>query len=493
MLPLVEFRVLDHNAVGMGISLAQLMERAGKAVAQEILERWPEGKQVVILCGPGNNGGDGIVAARHLHAAGREPIVIFVGCENHSDIKTELSREMLGRLPGSVPCHYWPSSELEPAGTEALENAQVIVDAMLGSGLKGELRSPYKEAVKALELNKTPILSVDVPTGLATAPTVKPDATVTFAEAKVGMTPENSGDIREVDIGFPREARTRCGPGEAQLWPREDQKAHKGSHGKVVIVGGGPYTGAPILAGLAAYRSGADLVYLLCPERAAQAAMAYMPEFIVQPLDGEYITVGHLETIRQFTNLADVVVLGPGVGRNPETQDAIGRLITTIDRPLVIDADALYTLAGRTKLLTSRASMLRDYPDRCQMTLLTPHRGELKRLGLNLEKSVLMKYAKNNHVTLLAKGPVDIITDGEYLKENHVGNPRMAVGGTGDVLAGCLGALRARGLGGYEAARLSAYLVGAAGDLALEDLGRGFLPSEVADLIPIALELALQV
>ncbi len=490
MLPLVEFRVLDHNAVGMGVSLAQLMERAGEVVAQSVLERWKTPGETVIWCGPGNNGGDGLVAARHLTEAGWRVTVVMMGCEDPKDLKTELARTVYDQMPPSVKRIFWSTGPPPEGLAETMEKATVAIDALLGSGLVGRLREPYSTAVWMLNEGGSPVVSVDVPTGLGAEPIVRPQLTITFAEAKVGMTPKNSGEIVEVDIGFPEEARKRCGPGEAQLWPRPDPQAHKGDHGRVVIVGGGPYTGAPILAGLGAYRAGADLVYLLVPENVAEAAKAYLPEFIVQPLEGDHLAPSHGDTIQTYAQMAETVVLGPGLGRAPETQEAVRELVGRLPGRLVVDADGLFALAGEPGAMGARAELFDGSTDRL---LLTPHGGELERLGCERTPEALMAYCQKARATVLAKGPVDLITDGEYIKENHTGNPRMAVGGTGDVLAGCVGALWARGLSGYQAARLGAYLVGSAGDLALDELGWGYLASEVADLIPLALELALTV
>jgi len=344
-----------------------------------------------------------------------------------------------------------------------------------------------------LNQSRRTILSVDVPTGLGVRPMIRPALTVTFAEAKVGMTEENSGRMIEVDIGFPDEARDRCGPGEARLLPRPDPAAHKGYHGRVVIIGGGPYTGAPILAGLGAYRAGADLVYLLVPENVAGIARAYMPEFIVQALPGPYLQPAHVETIKRFCRhqRANAMVLGPGSGRETDTGLAVCELLGTEKTPVVLDADGLYFDTNASPLSTRAERFDGNGSD---LTILTPHEKELEHLGCaRRDAKLVLEAAKTFQTTILAKGPVDLVTDGKYIKENHTGNPRMAVGGTGDVLAGCVGALRARGLSGYQAARLGAYLVGRAGDLALEELGWGFLASEVANRIPRALELALKV
>lgn len=490
MLPLVEFRVLDHNAVAIGISLARLMERAGEAVARGIVERWSTPGQALVFCGPGNNGGDGLVVARLLVGLGWGVTVVLVASAGSGELRTELARSVYERLPREVSRLFWgqgpPPREVE----DGLQRATIAVDALLGSGLAGRLREPFATAVNLLNDSCKPVVSVDVPTGLGAEPIVRPVLTVTFAEAKEGMDPDNSGEIVEADIGFPHEAHDRCGPGEAQLWPRPDPGARKGDHGRVVIIGGGPYAGAPILAGLGAFRSGADLVYLLVPENVAEAAKAHMPEFIVQPLEGDHLAHHHMDIIGTYDEMADAVVLGPGLGRAPETREAVLELIQRLKSPLVVDADALFALGGDLGTLDSRA---RAHARPSDLTILTPHRGELERIGGQRTATGLKAFANEVRATVLAKGPVDLITDGEYLKENHSGNPRMAAGGTGDVLAGCVGALKARGLSGYQAARLGAYLVGSAGDLALEELGWGYLASEVAHRIPGALRLALSV
>ena len=493
MLPLVEFRVLDHNAVGLGISLANLMERAGMAVSQEVLKRWTVPGHANIFCGPGNNGGDGLVAARLLVEAGWQVTVVLVGVADPGNLKTELTRTVYDQLPSMVERIFWRDGAPPEKMLKGLDKATLAIDALLGSGLLGQLREPFAAVVMLLNECGRPVVSVDIPTGLGAEPTLLPQLTITIAEAKVGMTAANSGEIVEVDIGFPDEARTRCGPGEAQLWSLPDPQAHKGDHGRVVIIGGGPYSGAPILAGLGAYRTGADLVYLLVPGNVADIARSFLPEFIVQSLPGDFLSSQHLDIIPTYLQMADAVVLGPGLGRAPATIEAVHDLFAQVAQPLVMDADALFALSGEGSLWKRRAHSLSHDIKGADNTIITPHAEELRRLGPKREPEALKAYSREVQATILAKGPIDLITDGEHIKENHTGNPRMAVGGTGDVLAGCVGALRAKGLSGYQAARLGVYLVGSAGDLALEELGWGFMASEVADRIPKALELALKV
>jgi len=498
-LPLIEFRVLDHNAVAMGTDLGDLMKNAGRAVADAVRARWPAARRAVVACGPGNNGGDGFVAARLLREAGLA-VDVVLAAEPRSAL-AQRSRERWGgavhdaeALPGLLSAGALAEDEAdgaaespdgdaaaaEPEGDGAAFGAAaagdtVAIDALLGSGLRGALREPY--ATLAAMLNTHPaVLSVDVPTGLGLHGAVVPGATVTFHALKEGMTPETCGDIEVADIGFPPEAQRFTGPGEVQLLPPLPPDARKGDGGVVVIVGGGPYTGAPALAARAAYRFGADLVYLLVPESAAAMVAGFAPEFMVSWLPGAFFGPEHIDMVLGFAERADALLVGPGLGRHPHTQAAVTQLVMRWRKPRILDADALYGLP----------------PDVARGTLLTPHAGELARLAqaAGTPPDDPPALAARLGCTLLAKGPVDVITNGSQTCENRTGHVRMRVGGTGDVLAGAVAAAAARGLMPFQTARVAAWAVGRAGELAAQDFGDGFLAGEVADRLPLALRQA---
>jgi hydroxyethylthiazole kinase-like uncharacterized protein yjeF len=463
MLPLAEFRVLDHNAVALDTDLGELMETAGKAVANALRERFPHAQRIIVACGSGNNGGDGFVTARLLADAGLEVSVVLAG-----EPRSAISLRARDRWKGEVH----PSQAL----AKLLSGADVAVDALLGSGLHGELREPYGEMVAALN-GGPPVVAMDVPSGLGLPGAVVPKLTVTFHALKKGMDAASCGEIIVADIGFSPEAERYTGPGELQLLPPVVANARKGQNGVVAFVGGGPYTGAPSLAAIGAYRMGADLVPMFVPESAASIVAKHAPELIVHSLPGAHFAPGHVATVLEVEAKANVLLVGPGLGRDPETVAAVDVLLRQWRKPRVVDADALFGLQASA----------------AQNALLTPHAGELARLakavGIDADEreSTVTAVARAYGATVLAKGPEDIITDGSRTRRNRTGHPRLAVGGTGDVLAGMCAAAMARGLTGFQAARVAAWLLGTAGERAAEVHGAGFLATEVAVQVPLVI------
>ena len=465
MLPLTEFRVLDHNAVALGIDLGELMETAGKAVADALHEWFPHAQRIIVACGSGNNGGDGFVVARLLAEVGLDVAVVLAG-----EPRSAISQRARDRWEGEV---HPPSALIE-----LLADADVAVDALLGSGLHGELRKPYGDMVAALN-NGPPVVATDVPSGLGLPGAVQPQLTVTFHALKEGMTEASCGEIIVTDIGIPPEVERYTGLGELQLLPPADASARKGQNGVVAFVGGGPYTGAPSLAAIGAYRMGADLVPMFVPESAASIVAKHAPELIVHPLPGAHFAPEHIATVLDVEAKADVLLVGPGLGRDSETVAAVNALLREWCKPRVIDADALFGL---------QPAAAQDAD-----ALLTPHAGELARLakaaGIDAggREATVTAVARAYGATVLAKGPEDIISDGSCTRRNRTGHPRLAVGGTGDVLAGMCAAALARGLTGFQAARVAAWLLGTAGERAAELHGAGFLATEVAAQVPLVM------
>ena len=455
MLPLIEFRVLDKNSVHFGVDIQTLMNNAGMAISDFILDTWPNSKKVLFLCGSGNNGGDGYVAARILQSRGIGCTIVPLATPK-SDLCISNSNLWEGHL-----------SNLDNLEFE-INSSDVIVDAMLGSGIVGTPREPYISTINLLNNHKD-ILSVDIPSGFSTDCSVIPSHTLTFHDLKIGMSESNCGHISIKNIGFPDEASKYTGPGEIELWPEMPLESHKGQGGTVLIVGGGPYYGAPSMAGMGAYRMGADLVLIAAPSSVADVIAEQAPEFVVKKLPGETISLDHLDTILRFGDKADSLLVGPGLGKDPKVQNTIKELLRRWKKPKVIDADALLELTS----------------DLTNNSLLTPHAGELKRIGGDIDNLQLLSIKLD--CAVLAKGKEDIISDSEHIKINKTGHSRMRVGGTGDVLAGAASACLARGLSPYQAGRLSAYIVGRAGELASTELGNGYLATELALKIPAAI------
>jgi NAD(P)H-hydrate epimerase len=296
------------------------------------------------------------------------------------------------------------------------------------------------------------------------------------------MSEANSGEIVVRDIGIPAEAALYTGPGEFVHYPIPEPDSHKGDNGRVLIVGGGPYTGAPALAAFGAYRIKVDLVRLAVPERAFEPIASYSPNFVVHELSGKnHLVKRDVHEIEEMFPWADAMLIGPGLGDDKETQEAAREIIEECTKPLVIDADAVPAVSKDLDLLKGKRG------------IITPHAGEFKRLtGIPLPKDpeakapLAMDLAQATGLTILLKGRVDVIACADRVKLNRTGNAGMTVGGTGDVLAGIAVGLLARGLAPFDAARLAAFVNGTAGDLAFQEMGYGFLATDVAERIPKA-------
>jgi NAD(P)H-hydrate epimerase len=484
-----EIRVLEINAEYFGISRLQMMENAGKNIADEIASRFkPEKTKIAIFCGLGGNGGDGFAAARHLACLGFKVEVILAG--KSVDINDEEARKnwlALQPLKNIITIHEAYDSSLIPE-----VKADVIVDALLGIGLKGALRPPILELVKKINKMKAFCVSVDVPTGLDSdsgevlGEAVKADLTVTLHKAKTGLlkAKEHVGELVIKDIGVPSEIERFAGPGDVTIVvkPRPPE-AHKGNFGRLLVIGGSEiYSGAPALVALAALRAGVDLAYVAAPERTAYAIASMSPNLITLKLEGDHLSLRNLPLIKSYLRLSTAVVLGPGLGLHKETKEAVNELLRLMEKngkvPLLLDADGLKAFAEFKRKV--------GFP-----LVLTPHAGEYqlltgKTLPQSLEERALdvKKTAGELGAVVLLKGHVDLISDGERVKFNFTGNPGMTVGGTGDVLSGIVGALLAQGIDPFEASVAGAFINGAAGDFVQSEKGFHIVPTDLLDWIP---------
>jgi len=466
MLTVSEMRALDRNAEFFGVPPSILMDNAGRGVAEYVHDAFTP-HHILIICGPGNNGGDGLVAARYLSSHCQ--VTVALTCPPHK-LKSQLALSHYKQIQklGIHTCRY-------SAGL--LDGPDVIVDAMLGIGILGPLRDPYATIVEQLNTSRLPIVSVDIPTGLGGSPVVKPHSTITFHDTKKGMTPQACGSIIIHDIGIPPHAITHVGPGSLVYYPHPCSTSHKGENGKVLVVAGGPYTGAPALVGLAALRTGADLVFITTPKTCWSIVSAFSPNLIVKPLPGSLLSSSHIPRIKELLPRVDTVIIGPGLGDEQDTVDAIPPLVdlcVSQEKSLVIDADAISSLTRIHSIHNS---------------VVTPHQHEFKKLtGKHPDKTQVQLWAKNLGVTFLVKGHVDLITDGTQIKLNQVHNVGMTVGGTGDVLSGIIGALLGKNINPFHAACMGAFLNGMAGNMAYETLSYGLMATDIIDRIPLVLK-----
>jgi NAD(P)H-hydrate epimerase len=438
-------RVVDTNAMALGVTELQLMESAGRALAEQVLTFNPE--RVLVLCGNGNNGGDGMVAARYLQR-GVDTHVVYLDLGKRS---TSCEHNLAALRHAAVSLHPFQCREDLEALAFLFGKADVMVDALLGTGGRGAVKEPLATCIRMANAAKTKIIAADIPT-----PGMRADRVVAFHRTKTeGAT--------VVDIGIPLEAECTVGPGELTLLPARNRKAHKGAGGNVLVIGGGPYQGAPYLAGLGALRAGADIV------RIASPVFEPVPDLIYERLEGKRIGTEHTERLIALAEKADVVVCGNGLGTESH---AVVEAIAPYCKKAVFDADAL-----RLPLPVARGE-----------TIYTPHAGEFARItGITLPEDTVgrARAARKAGIrgTIILKGPVDIITDSTRVRFNRTGDPTMTVGGTGDVLAGVAGALLCH-LPAFEAACIAAYVNGRAGSAAVAERGGGILASDIVNEIP---------
>ncbi|HEQ79159.1 MAG TPA: NAD(P)H-hydrate dehydratase [Euryarchaeota archaeon] len=469
MMGLRETRCLELNAMSLGVDEETLMENAGKAVAKIISERY-ENKKVVVVCGTGNNGGDGFVAARLL----KNSSVILA--KSPEFIKTDLAKKKY---------REWGGEGLVYGSKDDLAKAEVIVDALLGTGVAGDLRPPYDDIVDAMNNSDANIVSIDVPSNLWGSKRVNPKITITFHHKKEGMN-GNSGEIVVADIGIPQNASLYTGPGEFAFFPLSKKDAHKGQMGHVLVIGGGPFPGAPVLSAIAAMKVGADLVTLLVPENSARFASNH-PELIVKELpSSNRIEMSALERITEEMNKCDVVLLGPGVGTLRDTTDTLRTTINSSSKPMVIDADGLKALRGHIDILKNKKG------------IVTPHAGEFEFItqeklspGIENHTKAACYLSNLTGMTVILKSAIDVIAQNDSYRLNRTGCPAMAVGGTGDVLAGLCAGLMARGMDPFKAGRLGAYISGCCGEMAFRRYSYSMGPIEVLKYVPDVLKSGL--
>ncbi|NLX47865.1 MAG: NAD(P)H-hydrate dehydratase [Euryarchaeota archaeon] len=468
-----EVRVLDINSEYLGTPTEVLMENAGWALAQEITSRFGSGLRIAILCGKGNNGGDGFVTARALTKSNRVRVFLALPPSEIRTPETRMNFEKVEEL------HKVYSGE-------DLSGYDVIVDALLGVGSKGEPRGAYATMVRAMNDSGRPVVSADIPTGLGSPLAVRATLTVTFHDIKTGMEEGACGEMVVADVGIPADAERFVGPGDLVHYPLPSPDAHKGQNGRLLVVGGGPYTGAPAMAGLAAYRIGADLVFVGCPERVASVVASYSPNLIVEPLPGDRLVPGNVTQLCKMSEMTDAVLVGPGLGKDPLTMEAVRSFVSLCERPMVLDADALRAVSEDLDILQGKTGVLTPHHRELEVLM---GRKVLRDLDSRLESA--KELANRTGWTVLLKGPVDIITDGTRIKMNRTGNPGMSVGGTGDVLSGLTAGLLSKKMMPFKASRISAFLNGSAGDLAFEKNSYGLMASDLLERIPQVLRRGL--
>lgn len=498
-----EMQAIDGFTIDtLGLPGRVLMENAGRATFEMIRQRWQplSGKRASVFCGKGNNGGDGFVVARLLSGAGVLCDTFLLG--NPQDLRGDAA----ANFTLLTALGYRVQSLQAVDELPALTGVDFVIDALLGTGVRGSLTGLLADAVRHLNQSGRPILAVDLPTGMnadtgaVAGPCIRAALTVTFGARKTGLlfspAREYAGELHVADIGFPASAfqHAACNtywlaPEMMQAWlPQRPRDAFKNRVGQILVIAGSTgFGGAARLTATAALRAGAGLVVLAAPQSLLSSLEAATAEVIKLPLpeqDGK-IAPGGFELLAERLSWADVVALGPGLGVAPGTSELVKKILATYDKTLVLDADGLNVLAGEVSAIrNSRASLI-----------LTPHPGELSRL-LPVAKNEISGNAiavarqaaqELDQIVLLKGAPSLIALPSQEVMINSTGNAGMATAGSGDVLTGLIAGLAGQGLEPAAAAGLGVFLHGLAGDLACEELGMwSMLAGDILQHVPQA-------
>ena len=513
-----QMKEMDRRAIEeRGIPSPVLMERAARHVAEEAVrflerENGSCGRRpyrAAVFCGPGNNGGDGAAAARFLAERGLETRAFLVGSREKMTADTRLMEERLAQA--GLALEDWQTEEQK----DWCACADLILDALLGVGLRGEVRPGVKETILWLDSLDKPVLAVDIASGIHSdtgevmGAALHAAVTVTFTLPKFGHLEGQggyyTGELKTADIGIPEDVVEQVlaekddegkapvfeacdGACAGKLLPRRRPDGHKGTFGRVSITGGSiGLTGAPVLASRGAARCGSGLIFLGVPESIYPVTAASCLEVMPSPLSDQNgrISSRAFFQILERLNSCDAGLIGPGLGRSQELSLLVCKLLEQTAVPLVLDADGLYAVKDRKELLRQRQ-------EKGLVTILTPHEGEFAYLGGDLSlgrRRAALRFAERYGCILALKGPATVTAspDGRvYI--NTTGNNGMAKGGSGDVLAGMVLSFLGQGMEPVEAAALAVYLHGLAGDLCRDRLGEyGMLPGDLAEEIPAAI------
>ncbi|HEV2037082.1 MAG TPA: NAD(P)H-hydrate dehydratase [Candidatus Eremiobacteraceae bacterium] len=491
-----EMRNADMRTIeDVGIPPIVLTEAAGRAVADLardfLADLEGDPIRVAIVAGSGNNGADALVAARYLMQLGYEPDIYMAAKGADCNDLCRVQLEMMQGLGASVSFLREQSPEFFRSGLRA---ASLIIDGLLGTGSSGPLNEPHRTWVNEINIASREVIAVDIPTGvdassgMVPGPAVTATATVTMAAPKVGMLlyPAASyvGELWVAHIGIPPAILADVGgryhvmtKQQFFFWlPRRSRQADKRSAGDVVVVGGSPqYVGAPVLASLGAQYAGAGYVTVSCPASAAAAISSHVMEQVVIPWPETDDVATIVNALLDATRHAGAVVIGPGLGREAVTQDVVRQFLSQTTRPLVVDADALFALSGHTDIVNGKKAVL------------TPHDGEFAGLlGENADAAIANRmkaadeFAAGLDLTLLLKGPRSIIATKEASYVNLTGNEVLATAGSGDILAGMIGAMLAAGCSPRQSAAIGAYWHGIAADYLNSQHKHSVVASDIA-------------
>ncbi len=483
-----QMKECDLNTISMGTPSARLMERAGKAVFDTLVEMYDTTKTLVV-CGSGNNGGDGLIVALYLEREGYDCDVWYVG-EGHT--MTEETKKRYNEA--------W-NKGVSFVDVPDLSEYSVVVDAILGTGLSFAPTGLARDAIVALNSCEAPVISIDIPSGISAdtgkAPgvSVLADTTVTMQAYKMGHILSDgidaSGDIICAEIGIDTSSvggdsdiiPLALEEKDLSLIPRRRRNAHKGDFGRVLVIGGSVgMCGASYLSALAAYKTGAGIVEIFAPEENREILQTLLPEAIVTPYCKMCFDTNLL--LRSIDK-ASVIIIGPGLGISDNTLLMVKEVFKDSNSPLIVDADALNVIALENI----------EFPTEVPV-IVTPHQGELARLTKKSIKELMgdpvgnaMEYARNKDVICVSKNARTVITDGINVFVNMPGGPAISKGGSGDVLCGVIAGMLTAGLSPIGAASIGSFVHSRAGDIAGWTLGSySVLARDVVESIPRVLK-----
>ncbi|MFW5487425.1 MAG: NAD(P)H-hydrate dehydratase [Desulfovibrio sp.] len=487
-----------------GIPGLVLMENASRAAFDVLQSLYGDldGARCLLVAGPGNNGGDAFAVGRHLHDAGAKVLVVHTTPKKN--YKKEAGQHLRMAVGIGTPLAFAADAHsVAKLTADKLGTPDIVVDGFLGTGLSGGLRPKALEIVRTMNEIAVNALAfaIDIPSGLngqTGAPSPEAflaDATATFEAAKTGLVQPGSdtyvGDLHICPIGIPELVRKSlplthrlATDALLEMRPHATQNAHKGTFGHVLVIGGSPgLTGAPFLAALGALRTGAGLVSVASPEALGKEIKHNSPEVMLVPLPGEEWQAAHAPYIGERLEKYDAIVLGPGLGRSKESGAFLKAFLKIKRPPTIIDADALYFLAFPDSPPPARHDVLTPHPLEAARLLGLQNASKVQQERMNALSSLVLRYK----CTCLLKGAGSLVgTPAEPMTIFPFSQPCLAVGGSGDVLSGVIGALCATGMQSHQAAMVGTYLHGCAGER-LERMFpfRGNLAWEIADALPV--------
>ncbi len=499
-----EMREIDRvTSERFGVPSVTLMENAGTAVADFVLEQYPQAKRIGVVCGKGNNGGDGFVAARNLREAGREVFVVLLA--DSADLRGDAA-EMFKRM-NILPVAAKSGEEFSSLDAK-LNEAEVLVDAILGTGFRPPVSDLYARAITALNATRVPVVAVDIPSGAdadglsaQSGMVARAEGIVTFTAPRPGHVfgALTTGPVEVAPIGSPDQAiesslyLNLITPHEiAPLIAPRPRESNKGSYGHVLVVGGSlGKAGAAAMAGMSALRSGAGLTTVATPKSVLATVAGFHPEIMTEPCEEtdagtislRALEYGHMDTLVKGKT---VLAIGPGISRHAETSEFVRTVVQKYSEPIVLDADGLNAFEGAAEKLSGKGRTL----------VITPHPGEMARLTelsiSDVQKDrigIARSFARAHDLIVVLKGHRTLIAqpNGEVWV-NTTGNPGMATGGTGDVLTGMVAGVLAQNPSRAVAAATAAlYLHGLAGDVASETMGeQSLVATDLIEALPEA-------